>query len=139
MMATIVTRVWQDNVFSLLKALRLDFCGLIGSTFSIKTLNVCWDILFSAVLLLLFHSTLDWCHYRDTDQISQLLWKQFFFNWLSRTIENYLLFKAAEQLILQQQFNLQRQLLLDNQEKALKKHLLEYLGIILITFDIRSD
>ena len=29
--------------------------------------------------------------------------------------------------MLTQQFNLQKQLLLDNQEKALKKHLIEYL------------
>ena len=35
--------------------------------------------------------------------------------------------QAAEQLLLTQQFNFQRQLLLDNQEKALKKHLVEYM------------
>ena len=35
--------------------------------------------------------------------------------------------QAAQQQLLQQQFNLQRQILIENQEKALKTHLLEYL------------
>lgn len=42
-------------------------------------------------------------------------------------IFHLLSFQAAEQLLLTQQFNLQKQLLLDNQEKALQKHLIEYL------------
>ena len=35
--------------------------------------------------------------------------------------------QAAQQQLLQQQFQMQRQLLLDSQEKAMKSHLLEYL------------
>ena len=56
-------------------------------------------------------------------QVKSVKWTEL----LDRFIENCETFQAAEQLLLTQQFNFQRQLLLDNQEKALKKHLIEYL------------